>query len=76
MRTLFACAIDCTSAALRGLTISAGRRSIIKLTNMAFQTSFADFVGIYFEYQRLATASPEHRQAMTERRADRASRAR
>jgi enoyl-CoA hydratase/carnithine racemase len=30
-----------------------------KLTNMAFETSFADFVETYFEYQQLSTSSPE-----------------
>jgi enoyl-CoA hydratase/carnithine racemase len=45
-----------------------------KLTNMAFETSFADFVEMYYEYQRLALASPEHQQAMEEHRAARASR--
>jgi enoyl-CoA hydratase/carnithine racemase len=47
-----------------------------KLTNMAFETSFADFVETYFEYQRLATSSLEHLQAMAEHRAERASRRR
>jgi hypothetical protein len=47
-----------------------------KLTNMAFDTSFADFVDTYFEYQRLSTSSPEHQQAMAEHRAARASRGR
>jgi hypothetical protein len=45
-----------------------------KLTNMAFETSFADFVDTYFEYQRLSTSSPEHLQVMAEHRAERASR--
>ena len=45
-----------------------------KLTNMAFETSFADFVETYYEYQRVSTASPEHKQAMAEHRAHRASR--
>jgi len=45
-----------------------------KLTNMAFETSFSEFVETYFEYQRLSTSSPEHVQAMTEHRAERASR--
>lgn len=45
-----------------------------KLTNIAFETSFADFVETYFEYQRLSTLSPEHLQAMAEHRAERASR--
>jgi enoyl-CoA hydratase len=42
-----------------------------KLTNMAFDTSFADFVDTYFEYQRLSLQSPEHQQAMAEHRASR-----
>ena len=46
-----------------------------KLTNMAFETSFADFVETYFEYQRISTLSPEHHQAMAEHRATRANRA-
>jgi enoyl-CoA hydratase/carnithine racemase len=47
-----------------------------KLTNMAFETSFADFVDTYFEYQRQSTSSPEHLQVMAEHRAERASRRR
>ena len=47
-----------------------------KLTNMAFETSFADFVETYFEYQRVSTSSPEHLHAMAEHRAERASRGR
>jgi enoyl-CoA hydratase/carnithine racemase len=46
-----------------------------KLTNMAFEASFAEFVETYFEYQRVATASPEHRDAMADHRTARASRA-
>jgi enoyl-CoA hydratase len=45
-----------------------------KLTNMSFETSFADFVETYFEYQRVATGSPEHRAAMADHRAERARR--
>jgi enoyl-CoA hydratase/carnithine racemase len=45
-----------------------------KLTNMAFETSFAEFVETYFEYQRLSTSSPEHLHVMGEHRAERASR--
>jgi enoyl-CoA hydratase/carnithine racemase len=45
-----------------------------KLTNMAFETSFADFVGTYFEYQRLSITSPEHLDVMAEHRAQRALR--
>jgi enoyl-CoA hydratase/carnithine racemase len=45
-----------------------------KLTNMAFEASFSEFVETYFEYQRLSTASPEHLQVMAEHRAERASR--
>lgn len=47
-----------------------------KLTNMAFETSFADFVETYFEYQRVSTSSPEHLHAMAQHRAERASRGR
>jgi hypothetical protein len=43
---------------------------------MAFETSFADFVETYYEYQRLSMASPEHVQAMSEHRAERAARGR
>ncbi len=45
-----------------------------KLTNMAFETPFAEFVETYFEYQRAATASPEHQQVLAEHRARRAAR--
>jgi enoyl-CoA hydratase/carnithine racemase len=45
-----------------------------KLTNMAFETSFGEFVETYFEYQRLSLLSPEHQQVMAEHRAERASR--
>jgi hypothetical protein len=45
-----------------------------KLTNMAFETSFSEFVDTYFEYQRISTLSPEHLHAMAEHRAERASR--
>ena len=45
-----------------------------KLTNMAFETSFADFVETYFEYQRVSMASPEHLAVMAEHRAERATR--
>ena len=47
-----------------------------KLTNMALDTTFDDFAATYFEYQRLATASPEHLEAMAQQRAERASRRR
>jgi enoyl-CoA hydratase/carnithine racemase len=46
-----------------------------KLTNMAFDTSFADFAETYFEYQRLSILSPEHQQVMAEHRAERANHA-
>jgi hypothetical protein len=39
-----------------------------KLTNMAFESSFAEFAETYFEYQRLSIASPEHLHAMAEHR--------
>ena len=45
-----------------------------KLTNMAFEASFADFVETYYEYQRQSTASPEHQTAMADHRAQRAGR--
>ena len=55
---------------------STSTRLTKKLTNMAFDTSFADFVETYFEYQRVSTSSPEHLQAMAEHRAERAARGR
>jgi enoyl-CoA hydratase len=45
-----------------------------KLTNMAFELSFSEFVESYFEYQRLSIESPEHLHAMAERRAARGAR--
>ena len=45
-----------------------------KLTNMALETSFAEFVETYFEYQRMSTDSPEHHEVMSEHRAHRAER--
>jgi enoyl-CoA hydratase/carnithine racemase len=47
-----------------------------KLTNMAFETSFADFVETYFEFQLLSMRSAEHLEVMAEHRAARAARAR
>jgi enoyl-CoA hydratase len=47
-----------------------------KLTNMAFETSFDDFLATYLEYQKMSTSSPEHLQAMAAHRAERASRGR
>ncbi len=44
-----------------------------KLTNMAFETSFADFVETYYSYQQQSTSSPEHQQVMAEHRAGRAA---
>ena len=55
---------------------STSTRLTKKLTNMAFESAFAEFVEIYFEYQRLSTESPEHLEAMAEHRAERASRER
>jgi hypothetical protein len=46
------------------------------LTNVAFETSFADFVETYYEYQRLSLSSREHLHAMSEHRAKAASRGR
>jgi enoyl-CoA hydratase/carnithine racemase len=37
-----------------------------KLTNMAFEVPFGEFAATYFEYQKLAMASPEHKDAMAE----------
>jgi enoyl-CoA hydratase len=45
-----------------------------KLTNMAFNVPFEEFVQTYLEYQALSTASPEHQQAMAEQRHERAAR--
>ena len=45
-----------------------------KLTNMTFDTPFAQFVETYFEYQQMSTDSPEHHEAMAAHRADRESR--
>jgi enoyl-CoA hydratase/carnithine racemase len=45
-----------------------------KLTNMAFETSFADFVETYYEYQRQSMASPEHHAAMADHRTAREAR--
>jgi enoyl-CoA hydratase len=45
-----------------------------KLTNMAFDVPFEAFVNTYFEYQRQATASLEHQQAMADHRAARGKR--
>ena len=47
-----------------------------KLTNMAFETPFDEFVETYLEYQRLSTSSQEHLLAMAEHRAARAARER
>ena len=53
---------------------STSTRLTKKLTNMAFETPFNEFVDTYLEYQRLSTASQEHLQAMEEYRARRAKR--
>jgi enoyl-CoA hydratase/carnithine racemase len=45
-----------------------------KLTNMALDATFEQFVEQYFEYQQLSLASTEHQQAMAEHRALRAQR--
>jgi enoyl-CoA hydratase len=47
---------------------STSTRLTKKLTNMAFETPFNEFVDTYLEYQRLSTASEEHRRAMEEYR--------
>jgi len=39
-----------------------------KLTNTAFETSFAEFAEMYFEYQRQSITSPEHLAIMAEHR--------
>ncbi len=46
-----------------------------KLTNMALETRFEDFVETYYEFQALSTSSAEHREAMAEHRAAKARRA-
>jgi enoyl-CoA hydratase/carnithine racemase len=43
-----------------------------KLTNAALQMPFGEFVETYLEYQRISLESPEHQQAMDERRSKRA----
>lgn len=45
-----------------------------KLTNTAFETSFAEFAEMYYEYQQQAISSPEHKAIMTEHRESRKSR--
>lgn len=45
-----------------------------KLTNMAFDAEFDDFVKAYFDFQSLSLASPEHQRAMAEHRSARAAR--
>lgn len=47
-----------------------------KLTNMALETPFDQFLETYFEYQRLSTSSAEHLRAMAEHRSARAARER
>lgn len=72
-------AFEGTIAELTGRLLSmaaTSTRLTKKLTNLAFEASFADFVETYFEYQRVSIASPEHQQAMAAHRADRASRER
>jgi enoyl-CoA hydratase/carnithine racemase len=44
-----------------------------KLTNMAFDASFADFSETYFKFQQQSIASPEHLAVMAEHRAARAA---
>jgi hypothetical protein len=45
-----------------------------KLANAAFDVPLDSFLLTYFEYQQLATSSPEHLAAMAEHRAARAAR--
>jgi two-component sensor histidine kinase len=45
-----------------------------KLTNMAFDATFEQFVEQYFQYQQLSLASTEHQQAMAEHRSLRSQR--
>jgi enoyl-CoA hydratase/carnithine racemase len=45
-----------------------------KLTRMAFETSFDEFVETYFDYQQRSITSPEHLQVMADHRANRAAR--
>jgi enoyl-CoA hydratase/carnithine racemase len=73
-----AAAFEPTIAEVSGRALSmaaTSSRLTKKLTNMAFDTSFADFVDTYFEYQRLSMLSPEHEQAMAEHRVARERRA-
>ena len=44
-----------------------------RLTNMAFDTSWSEFLDVFCEYQGISTASSEHQAAMAERRASRAA---
>ena len=44
-----------------------------KLTNMALDTPFGNFVETYYEFQQRSLESPEHQQAMADHRARRAS---
>jgi enoyl-CoA hydratase/carnithine racemase len=45
-----------------------------KLTNAAFDLRFDEFVKTYLDYQEQSMASPEHKAAMAEHRAERAAR--
>jgi enoyl-CoA hydratase/carnithine racemase len=72
-----ASAFEAKIAEVTGRTLSmawTSTRLTKKLTNMAFQSSFEEFVETYFEYQRLSTASEEHLESMAQHRAERASR--
>jgi enoyl-CoA hydratase/carnithine racemase len=42
-----------------------------KLSNSAFDSSFAEILEVFSEYQRISTDSPEHAEAMAERRRSR-----
>ena len=67
-------AFDQTIADVTARILSMGwtsTRLTKKLTNMALQTPFAEFVETYYEYQRTSLGSPEHRQAMAEHRSER-----
>jgi enoyl-CoA hydratase/carnithine racemase len=44
-----------------------------KLANLSFDVPFDEFVRTYLDFQQLATASPEHLQAMADHRSARAS---
>jgi len=64
-----------TDVSRRVLTMApTSTRLTKKLTNMAFEAPFEEFVDTYYDYQRQSLASPEHQHVMAEHRAARAAR--